>query len=353
MHGIQWMLYGATGYTGVRVAEAAVRRGHRPLLAGRNAKKLKALAKRLGLDYVAFSLDDVNTIADAIAGVDIVYHAAGPFVHTSAPMIRACLATRTHYLDITGEISVYENTFSYDEAARKNGIALISGVGFDVVPTDCLAKYVADQVPAATTLMTGIAAIADPSAGTTKSFLEMMPAGGVVRRGGQLVPHTLGTQARTIRFPIGTLHAMPIPWGDLSTAYRSTGIPDITCYMAMPRSMIRLSRVTAPIGGMLLRLRPVMGLTSMLVDRLVDGPADTALDNNRAYAWAYAANAAGQSAEAWLDTPEAYRYTYEIAIPAIERLAELNPTGALTPSLAFGADFALEAADTQRFDSLD
>ena len=105
---MRWMIYGATGYTGQLVVEEAVRRGHRPIIAGRNPDKLDVIADKYDLDYVAFRLDDENTIAEAIADADIVYHAAGPFIHTAEPMIRACLATKTDYLDITGEIDVFE-----------------------------------------------------------------------------------------------------------------------------------------------------------------------------------------------------------------------------------------------------
>src|SRR5581483_1843854 len=185
----RWLIYGAYGYTGTLVAEEAVRRGHRPLLAGRAVEKLAPLAARLGLDDVAVGLEDQAALVRALEGVDLVFHAAGPFVHTSAPMIRACLAAGASYLDVTGEIPVFQNTFAHDAEARERGVSLISGVGFDVVPTDCLACHVAEQVPGAVELELTIAATAlQPSAGTTRTMLEELPAGGLVRRAGRLVP---------------------------------------------------------------------------------------------------------------------------------------------------------------------
>ncbi|MCB9454253.1 MAG: saccharopine dehydrogenase NADP-binding domain-containing protein, partial [Anaerolineaceae bacterium] len=148
----QWMLYGATGYSGRLLAEEAIRRGHQPLLAGRSEEKLQPLAESLGLEYRAVPLDDAEALTRAVSRVALVLHAAGPFMQTSPPMLAACLSAGTHYLDITGEIPVLRNIFTFDEAARERGIALISGVGFDVIPTDCLSRYVADQVSGATTL---------------------------------------------------------------------------------------------------------------------------------------------------------------------------------------------------------
>src|SRR5687768_15065969 len=153
---MDWMIYGATGYTGALLVEEAVRRGHKPILAGRNPDKLEVLADTYNLEYMAFRLDDVSIIAEAIAEMELVFHAAGPFIYSSEPMVRACLATKTNYLDITGEIEVFERNFSYDDTARKNGIALISGAGFDVVPSDCLAVQVAQQVRGASLLETAI-----------------------------------------------------------------------------------------------------------------------------------------------------------------------------------------------------
>ncbi|MGB1286792.1 MAG: saccharopine dehydrogenase family protein, partial [Aggregatilineales bacterium] len=256
---LNWMIYGATGYTGVLVAEEAVKHGHRPILAGRNEEKLRPLATRLDLEYRAFGLDDVQQVGEAIADMAIVYHAAGPFVHTALPMIKACLATKTHYLDITGELNVFEQSFSYDEAASKNGIVIISGVGFDVVPTDCMARYVAEQVPNATHLEIALAGFTGVSAGTSKSFLEMMPNGTKARRNGQLETVPAGKNTR-VSFPFGKSAALAIPWGDLSTGYRTTQIPNITTYMAMPGVAVTLAGVLSPIGRLLFSQRPIRNL---------------------------------------------------------------------------------------------
>jgi short subunit dehydrogenase-like uncharacterized protein len=346
----RWMLYGATGYTGALVAEEAVKHGHTPLLAGRNEEKLRALARRLGLRYVVFDLDDVTAIAKHTANVELVYHAAGPFVHTSDPMIRACLATHTHYVDITGEVSVLENTFTYDDTARKNGIALISGVGFDVIPSDCLCAYVASQVPTAVSLEMAFMALSRVTAGTAKSMLEMMPKGGLVRKNGVLTAHRLGSGGKRVILNGKSTPVLPIPWGDLATAYRSTGIPNITTYMAFPSAMSGAMGVLAPIGQTLFKSGALRRVTGAILDRTLHGPSQVMREFGASYLWACATDAIGYQAEAWLEVPDGYQFTVLASIAVIERTLQLQPVGALTPALAFGADFVLEIDGSTRTD---
>jgi len=348
---MRWMIYGATGYTGQLVVEEAVRRGHQPIIAGRNPDKLEPIAEKYDLDYFAFRLDDEKTIAEAIADIDIVYHAAGPFIHTSDPMIRACLATNTHYLDITGELSVFENTYSYDDAARKVGIALISGAGFDVVPSDCLGAYVAKKVIGATHLETGIFGFAGASAGTTKSALEMSHKSWLSRRDGKQVKSSFGSPTITLKLPNGkTRHAVSSPWGDLSVSYRTTGIPNITSYLSMPKSLVTAGRIAFPIAKQIMKITPIRYMAINLADRFASPPDEETRLNTKSYIFARATNDAGLSASAWLTTLEPYQYTAKVAVLAVERLAELDPVGALTPAQAFGTDFTLEVEGTTRQD---
>ena len=352
----RWMLYGATGYTGVLVAERAAALGYPPILAGRNAERLKPLATRLGLEYRAFSLDDVNLIARYVADVQIVYHAAGPFIHTSDPMIRACLATRVHYLDISGELAVFENTFSYDDAARKIGIALISGVGFDVIPTDCLANHVVAQVPGAQHLEIALQALGlgQISAGTMKSFLEMLPQAAQVRRQGRLESRPLGAGVRRFVFSPSQAPAlaMPIPWGDLATAYRSTGVPNITTYLANPALVIGLARLGGPALSLAARSATFRRVAGRLIEATMRGPSASVRQTDRAVILASASDANGTRKTARLVTPEGYQFTALAALPVILRTLELQPVGALTPAMAFGADFVLEVEGVQRQDDV-
>lgn len=153
-----WMVYGASGHTGKLVAELAAARGERPVLAGRSAERIAPIAAQLGLDIRAFALDDPHEIRAALGGIDTVAHCAGPFSATSRPMVDACLATGTNYVDITGEIEVFEAIYARDAEAAATGVVLLPGAGFDVVPTDCVAACLAERLPDATHLDLAFAA---------------------------------------------------------------------------------------------------------------------------------------------------------------------------------------------------
>jgi short subunit dehydrogenase-like uncharacterized protein len=346
------MLYGASGYTGRLIAEEAVRRGHRPVLAGRSREKLKPLADRLGLDMVVAGLEDVRTLVSSLEGLPLVLHSAGPFVQTSEPMVQACLATRAHYLDITGEIPVFENTFRHDAEARERGICLMSGVGFDVVPTDCLARYVAERVPGAHELELAIAAGSQASAGTTKSALGQLPQGGRVRRGGALQPWPLGKGQRRVRFADAERTVLPVPWGDLVTAWHTTGIPNITAYMALPAGAARFLRFTYPLLKQVFTVDAVRRQAERLIEARVEGPDAAARQEHRSHIWAEARAADGRSAQAWLNIPEGYAFTAVAAVRAVEETLARKPQGAHTPAVAFGADFVLSIEGCLRLDSL-
>lgn len=347
-----WMIYGAYGYTGELLAEEAMRRGHRPVLAGRSEEKLVAVAERLGLDWVAVGLEDTNALNRAVAQVGLVLHAAGPFIHTSGTMIRACLAAGTHYLDISGEIPVFQNTFACDRYAISTGVALISGAGFEVIATDCLAEYVASQVPNAVELETAVATLGNDSAGTTKTMLEMLSKGNWRRKDGRLVPHHWGEGAKRIRFSDRERTAVPVPWGDLATAFETTGIPNITTYSALPKRVIRLLRLTGLTIQKALSIKPLRRLLQAQIEKKVHGPDAETRQKEHCFVWARAADKNGREEQAWLDTAEAYRFTALAGVRCVERTLRDQPRGALTPALAFGADFVLEIEGTQRLDAL-
>lgn len=347
-----WLLYGANGYTGKLLAEEAARRGHRPVLAGRSAEKVRPIAERLGLPWAAFALDDIPTIVSAIESVDLVLNAAGPFVRTSEPMVTACIARGAHYLDITAELPVLEATLDRDVEARRRKIGLVAGVGFDVVPSDCLAKYVADRLPDARFLDLAFALPARPSRGTAKTMVEMLQRGHFVRREGALVPAPFGGDLRTFHFSDRDRDAVSIPWGDLATAYKSTGIPNITVYCGLPSALARALRILGPSLSAAMKSDRLREIAQGFAERHIDGPDAARREHDRSHFNACARSAEGKIAEAWLETMEAYAFTVRSAVLAVERVLAEDPVGALTPALAFGADFVLSVPGSTRLDAL-
>jgi short subunit dehydrogenase-like uncharacterized protein len=339
-----------------------VARGHRPLLAGRDAARLAPLAEELGLDWRAFGLEDAAALAREVEPLELVLHAAGPFSRTSAALVGACLEASTDYLDITGEIPVLEAIYARDADAQRAGVALLPAVGFDVVPSDCLALHVADRVAAQRGAAEGapleleiaIAPSGRASAGTTRTVLASLAGRrtlGLVRRGGRLVERRLG-ETRQVRFSDGREREalVGIPWGDLASAYRTTGARDITILMAS-RPMARMAAV-APLLGRLLAVGPVGRLAEFAVSRLVEGPDEDARRKGRSLLWARAEDAEGREAEAWMETAEGYRFTALSAMTCVERTLAERPKGALTPAGAFGADLALAVEGTRRVDAI-
>src|SRR5437762_9987666 len=150
-----WLLYGANGYAGELAARRAVEGGERPVLAGRRAEEVGRLAGALGLEHRVFGLDDGAAVEKGLSGMAAVLHCAGPFSRTAMPMAEGCLRARAHYLDITGEIEVFEALAARGEEARQTGVSLLPGVGFDVVPSDCLAAHLHRRLPTATHLALG------------------------------------------------------------------------------------------------------------------------------------------------------------------------------------------------------
>jgi short subunit dehydrogenase-like uncharacterized protein len=328
-----WMIYGANGYTGQLATEAAAAAGERPVLAGRSDAAVRAVADRFGLPWRAFPLDEPK-----LEGIDLVLHCAGPFSATSGPMVEACLRSRAHYLDITGELDVIEAVMARDAEARAANVALIPAAGFDVVPSDCLAALLHRKLPRAVRLELAFYPHGGASPGTLKTMVENLPRRTRARRGGKLVE--IEALVRTVPFPrSGARQAIAIPWGDLATAHRSTGIPDVTVYMAMSAPAVRLARLQrlfAPVLG----LAPVQAFLKRRIERRVRGPGPEERERGFVELWGRAEDAQGNSAEGTMVVPEGYGFTAEAALACVRRVLAGVAPGAWTPSLAFGPEFA-------------
>jgi saccharopine dehydrogenase (NAD+, L-lysine-forming) len=245
----------------------------------------------LGLDTRIFSLDDPVASREGVRGMSAVLNAAGPFSRTWRPMTAACCAEGCHYLDVTGEIDVLEGIQVRDDEVRSAGLHFVPAVGFDVVPTDCAAALAAGAVEDPAELDLAFHMSGGPSRGTARTALERAGSASAVRRGGRIVPVPLGSVRRTIPFSDRDRRGTAIPWGDVSTAYRSTGIPDIRVFAVLPDRMVRL----APIAGALMKLPLSRKLAGWMVDAMVQGPGGDELAHGYGRVWAEVRGRAGAS----------------------------------------------------------
>jgi short subunit dehydrogenase-like uncharacterized protein len=334
------MLYGANGYTGRLIVAEARARGLSPVLAGRNRAAIEALASETGLEHCVFDLDDDVAAGEAVRGHDLVLHCAGPFSATSQQMIGACLEQRCHYLDITGEIAVFANAFHQSEEARRTDVVLMPGVGFDVVPSDCLAAKLVERLPAATSLELAFKSSGRVSPGTAKTSIEGLAGGGCVRKNGKLQWVPLAWKTREIPFADGRSMAVTIPWGDVFTAWVSTGVPDIEVYMAAPPSMVlrmRRARMAKP----LLAMQWVQNMMKRRVEKVISGPSADERAVSGMQLWGEARSADGRSVAACMQTPDGYDITVTASLGVVEHLLENEAEGGFyTPSLLMGAGYA-------------
>jgi short subunit dehydrogenase-like uncharacterized protein len=339
------LIYGSYGYTGHLVAREAVDRGIDPVLAGRDADAVTAQTDDFGLEARVFELDAAE---NRLAGVDTVLNCAGPFSETAWPLVEACVDNGADYLDITGEIGVFEKLRRRDAAARDADVTILPGVGFDVVPTDCLAAHLAGRLPDATELALGFDAEAGFPPGTLKTAISRLGRGGIVRQSGRLKEVPTAWRTRTIDFGRGRRRAVTVPWGDVSTAYHTTGVPNVVVYVAasrLERLLLRSERVLAP----LLASGAVRSGLSWLVDRTVSGPSDEALDEGFAWVWGEASNGS-RTVVSRLRTPHPIVLTARTAVECAERVLDDEVgNGFLTPADAFGSDLVLDVEGVYGF----
>jgi short subunit dehydrogenase-like uncharacterized protein len=344
------LIYGATGYTGRLLAREAVRRGLRPILAGRDAAKVNALAATLGCPARVARLTDASGLSAALDGVGVVLHAAGPFSQTAEPMAAACLARDVHYLDLTGEVAVFERLSRLDRDARRRGVMVMPGVGFDVVPSDCLAAHVARRLPGATRLALGLRGFGSATRGSTKTLIEHAGRDVGIRRDGVLVRVPPGTLEHTFDFGAGPSAGINIGWGDVFSSWYTTGIPNVATYVeATPafRLLLGANRLLAPVW----RSPSWQTLAQSWASLLPDGPVPAGAPSNEMTIVAEAADDDGRRVRARLRTPEAYAFSGVTGVAIAERaLAGDVEPGYQTPGRVYGPDFVLRFAGVTRED---
>ena len=344
------LLYGATGYSGGLVARHAVARGWRPVLCGRDAGKVAALGASLGTEHRVAPVSDPDALDRAFAGARVVLNAAGPFSRTAEPVFEACLRAGAHYLDLSAEVPAIERLAARNAEARARGVMVMPAVGFDVVATDCLAMHVARRLPDAVRLAIAVTNLFFVTRGSAKTLLEAVDRG-LVRRNGLLADLPLGSSERAFDYEGGLRPSINVSLADLTTAYHSTGIPNVETYTEGTPVMRGLLAACRGLGWMM-RAGPSQAWLAACADLL---PADPAATNGGAprtmSVVAEVDDGAGGRAISRLRTPEAYAFTPLAAAAVLERVldGDLEP-GFQTPARVYGSDFVLRLPGVVRED---
>jgi short subunit dehydrogenase-like uncharacterized protein len=343
------LLYGAYGYTGRLAAELVAAKKLDVVLAGRNHDALAGLGDKLNLRIREVGLNDAKRLAEALNDIACVVHMAGQFAITSTPMLNACLDTRTNYIDITGEIEVFESMWARQGEIRQAGITAVPGAGFDVVPTDCLAGYVAGKLERPVSLVIALRGLENASQGTLRTAIRQVAKPVLCRRAGAIVALE-DRSPRLIEFGFGSEPCIPISWGDVATAFHSTGAGNVTVYFRRT-NLFRSVDILGKLLGPLFRSRIGQRGLAAIVRSLPEGPSQAERVRHRSTIWAEAVDSSGRSFKARLSTPEPYDFTANSALEIAARISSLpDALGVVTPFQAFGADFVLDLPGCSRVD---
>ncbi|HPH45585.1 MAG TPA: saccharopine dehydrogenase NADP-binding domain-containing protein [Chryseolinea sp.] len=351
MNQSQVVLYGSYGYTGKLIAQECKSKNINIVLAGRNQEALILQSKETGFPYEVVDLNNHDALLKLLTDRKLVIHCGGPFQFTSKQMVDACLETKTHYTDISGEFTAFEMLATYDSKAKAEGIMILPGIGFDVVPSDCLALHLKKQLPSATHLQLAFTTLKGGlSRGTARTTIEGLGYGSYVRVNGKLKPIPLASRSMTVNFGDFTTSTLCIPWGDISTAYRSTNIPNIEVYMGMPEKTIQKLK-WANYFNWLMRKKWVKTFLKNQIDKRPAGPSDDRRKNGRSFLWGRVWDDQGNTAISTLQTFDGYTLTAKTSVLIAEKIIFGNhKTGFQTPAMAYGENLILEIESSIRKD---
>lgn len=315
------LIYGATGYTGRLVAERAVQIGLDVTVAGRDAGKVRELAGVLGVASRVFDVDDVDAVRSALQDVDCVLNVAGPFRHTARQLMDAAIEAGVHYLDTTAEFETFALAESKDAEASRAGVMVMSGTGWDVVPSDSLALHTARRVPDAEKLTIALRVTGGFSRGSLASSAGIEDLGTLVRRSGELTRLDAGA-TRSFDFGNGPEDCVPVPMGDLITGLRSTGIGNIEVFLGTDAGFPDVDDASA-------------------------GPTADERSQGRYLALVEVTGRNGQVARSLIDTPTGYTFTQLSSVEIARRVLDGQFTaGFQSPASAYGPELATGIADT-------
>lgn len=350
----KFLLYGANGYTGELIARMADQYALEPVLAGRREEAIRPLVEKYGFEYRIFDLSETEKLETALKEVGVVIHAAGPFSATARQMAEACIRTGTHYLDINGDVTVFEFLKGYNEYAKAGNVMLMPGAGFDVVPTDCLAAYLKKKLPDACSIRLAFGTLGGGiSHGTAMTIAGRLGEGGATRKKGKIVKEALGKKGMEVDFGTRKLFVMSIPWGDVSTAFHTTGIPDIEVYTAVPRKIYLLLKAQG-LFNWLLRKEWIRNLVRRKIKQRPAGPSDEKRNKAVSLVWGEVTNTSGRKMRASFKGPEGYTLTAHSSLILAKKILSGNySTGYQTPAGCYTEQLLFEIPGIEEIKDLD
>ncbi|TFV53808.1 saccharopine dehydrogenase NADP-binding domain-containing protein [Blastococcus sp. TF02A_35] len=345
------VLFGATGYTGARTAEALVAAGARPVLAGRDPAKLAALADRLdGVETARADVTDPASVRALLSRGDVLVTTVGPFLQLGRAAVDAAVEVGAVYLDSTGEPPFVRRVF--DEAGRRaaaTGAALVPAFGLDYVPGNLAAALAlaeagdrAHRVDVGYS-MSGTSGQAF-SRGTLVSLMGVLTEPGFAYTGGRLTEE--GAGRRVWEFQVGGRSRRGLSVGGsehLTLPGLAPTLQEVAVHLDWFGPLTRPAHVLAPLTGLLGRVpgAPVAAqrLADLVGRRVAEAPSAETVASARTHTVAEVRDRAGALvSRVQLDGPEAYGLTASLLAWGATTAAEhgARGTGALGPVQAFG-----------------
>uniref|UniRef100_T1IIF4 RING-type domain-containing protein n=1 Tax=Strigamia maritima TaxID=126957 RepID=T1IIF4_STRMM len=156
-----FVIFGATGFTGQFCVEEMIRNSERYTItwavAGRNYDKLveaiKTAYDTLGKKHVEIPIilsdvSDVGSLAAMCSKAKIVLNCVGPYRFYGEPVVKACIESKTHHIDISGEPQFLERMqLEYHQLAKDAGVYVIGSCGFDSIPCEMGLQLLREKFP--------------------------------------------------------------------------------------------------------------------------------------------------------------------------------------------------------------
>lgn len=345
------VLYGATGYTGELTAHALVKRGAKPVLAGRSAAKVERLAGELGgLETATADVSEPASVRALVESGDVLISTVGPFARFGEPAVEAAIDAGATYLDSTGEPAFIRRVFeAWGPRADRAGIALLTAMGYDWVPGNLAgALALTEAGDAATRVRTAYFTLGPfgPSGGTRASAAGALIEPGYAFRDGRLVSERGARRVRSFELAGEHRQALSAAASEHFTLPRTfPRLTEVDAYLGWFGNRSRAMSIGSAVMAGLFKLPGAKAGANALIERSVKGSSGGPSAEQRAKAGSHivaeALDAGGRVlASVHLDGVDGYDFTAGMLAWAAIRATEspIEASGALGPVEAFGLE---------------